>query len=233
MKKTQEFEKDPTKLCPCCRKPLVSGKQEVFETLGDHVCDPNGIPPLRTTWVCSTDYCDLQGKMFWDDYGDSYSSGLGYTTRKVLIQYLKHPDKESLTALNSWALKNNLTSHSQVYDGFTVFIIPYFRWKLRYYREYDLMGNPVSIRRFHLEKQYWGHNGWCSRGTFWSGLFNPLKSFYEGLPKAKKKETFWSFNWKDGFYELPRKGRETRLGYSLAYWYLRTFYPQWVQERSY
>jgi|WetSurMetagenome_2_1015567.scaffolds.fasta_scaffold639737_3 hypothetical protein len=60
--------------CPFCKKELIPGKPRSYETLSEHVCDPNGEdgdPGERPTWECTCEYskdCDV----FWDEQGDIY-----------------------------------------------------------------------------------------------------------------------------------------------------------------
>lgn len=60
--------------CPKCHKPLIYGNDEEFETLTDHVCDPNASHrPLRPTLVCNNVDCIVsKGDNFWDEGGDFY-----------------------------------------------------------------------------------------------------------------------------------------------------------------
>ena len=59
--------------CPFCGRILENGPCREYETLLDHVSDPNAEAyPLRPTSVC--DCPQAEGK-FWDEYGDSYGSG--------------------------------------------------------------------------------------------------------------------------------------------------------------
>ena len=54
--------------CPYCRGPLYRGPKKVYETLLDHVTDPNNENlPQRRTLVCK-----CSPDMFWDHYGDVY-----------------------------------------------------------------------------------------------------------------------------------------------------------------
>ena len=39
--------------CPKCNQKLGIGIQRIYETLIDHVFDPNAIPPKRYTLVCT------------------------------------------------------------------------------------------------------------------------------------------------------------------------------------
>lgn len=62
--------------CPFCKRPLVPGPLKAYETLVDHVDEPNRRDyPLRPTYICG---CLLSEGAFWDEMGDyySYSSNL-------------------------------------------------------------------------------------------------------------------------------------------------------------
>ena len=65
--------------CPLCQSPLVEGVSRIYETTADHVCDPNGTPPIRPTLVCRTNGCAAQRHdIFWDPVGgidDFYVEG--------------------------------------------------------------------------------------------------------------------------------------------------------------
>ena len=63
-------------LCPNCETELVLGPgTKVYETLCDHVSDPNSDSlPAREYYVCPNAACELHDKAFWDDWGDFYSS---------------------------------------------------------------------------------------------------------------------------------------------------------------
>ena len=57
--------------CPFCGKELTNGERRKYETLIDHVDDPNKEDfPLRPTWVCD---CEKAKDSFWDMFGYFYS----------------------------------------------------------------------------------------------------------------------------------------------------------------
>jgi len=61
--------------CPACYTKLVAGKPELYQTLNEHVADPNGECPPRPTYRCPgatwrRAYCPMVG--FWDPDGDYY-----------------------------------------------------------------------------------------------------------------------------------------------------------------
>jgi len=60
--------------CPKCKAELVSGKQKKYETLAEHVSNPNATDyPTRETWICpNKDKWCLKG--FYDDWGDYYGA---------------------------------------------------------------------------------------------------------------------------------------------------------------
>lgn len=60
--------------CPQCKTTLILSVEKVsYQTLGEHVCDPNGDPPARTYFFCPEEDCVLHDSAFWDDDGSFYS----------------------------------------------------------------------------------------------------------------------------------------------------------------
>ncbi len=58
-------------LCPLCKTVLTKGKPIRYETLDEHVCNPNGTSPVRHTLICSNSECDTHtNKTFWGDDGE-------------------------------------------------------------------------------------------------------------------------------------------------------------------
>jgi len=54
--------------CPYCKKKLVAGSLKRYETLGEHVMNPNQeYHPPRKTFICS-----CTPSIFWDSFGDCY-----------------------------------------------------------------------------------------------------------------------------------------------------------------
>lgn len=59
--------------CPCCKSEIIKGKAERYQTLDEHVSNPNSPSPLRLTNVCSNEFCETRKHdIFWDDMGDMY-----------------------------------------------------------------------------------------------------------------------------------------------------------------
>lgn len=56
--------------CPKCKNQLIEGKYQVYETLVEHVINPNGIRSSKPTLICPNKCYGK--KAFWDEYGDSY-----------------------------------------------------------------------------------------------------------------------------------------------------------------
>ena len=69
-------------LCPKCKAELVRGENRVFETLDEHVSNPNQESyPKRPTWVCKFSYCPCSKEdMFWDEIGALYG---GYIKKNI------------------------------------------------------------------------------------------------------------------------------------------------------
>lgn len=74
-----------TKRCPICTVELISGEHKRYETLSDHVCNPNGDLPERETYVCRNTGCDAYwDQLFWDYEGHGpYNSDFGQSYKYI------------------------------------------------------------------------------------------------------------------------------------------------------
>ena len=63
--------------CSVCNEFLVPGEKQEFETLDEHVSDPNKEEyPLRDTWVCPNEKCIVHtNKSFFADGGSLFGGG--------------------------------------------------------------------------------------------------------------------------------------------------------------
>lgn len=60
--------------CSICKTELVRGQDEEYETIMDHVSDPNAVDyPLRPTFVCSNSGCPVYDNSFWDSMGEFFT----------------------------------------------------------------------------------------------------------------------------------------------------------------
>ena len=61
--------------CPICRTKLVLGNgTKRYETLSDHVCDPNGTIPERPYFECPNEKCAIYKNSFFDEQGEFYTN---------------------------------------------------------------------------------------------------------------------------------------------------------------
>jgi len=60
--------------CPICGKKLVDGAPKGYETLSEHVCDPNGPCPEKPTLRCQNPLCLTFGRGFWGTVEGSFYS---------------------------------------------------------------------------------------------------------------------------------------------------------------
>ena len=71
--------------CPVCTVELVEGHKMLYETLSEHVCDPNGNYPVpkRGTWVCPNPECMLCQTGWWSNEEGAWYSY--YTSEEILM----------------------------------------------------------------------------------------------------------------------------------------------------
>ena len=83
--------------CPFCKKKLQAGELKEFETVWEHVENPNYEDfPLRPTWFCD---CEMSLDCFWDEWGEFYFS-IGRLPHeqwmKRCLELAKFSNKEAL-----------------------------------------------------------------------------------------------------------------------------------------
>lgn len=92
--------------CPKCKAELVEGGMQRYETMSEHVTDPNKKEyPLRPTWVCPN---TCQGEAYFDPDGYGYRLPLGArldvkggwtaidsTARKIEMKILHEKEKRN------------------------------------------------------------------------------------------------------------------------------------------
>jgi hypothetical protein len=68
---------EPRMFCPICHRRLCYGGVERYETLANHVSNPNAKPPLRAKFVCLKKKCTYNfydsGGVFFGVEGSAYS----------------------------------------------------------------------------------------------------------------------------------------------------------------
>lgn len=76
--------------CPFCKGILKYGGLEYYETLCEHVCDPNGDHGTynRPIFICD---CSISENCFWDPDGDFYTNELSKGHR-LLIFHIKNKE---------------------------------------------------------------------------------------------------------------------------------------------
>ena len=88
-------------LCPFCKKKLIPGKLKSYETLVEHVCDPNNEEVvLRPTYVCT---CSFSKNFFWDTEGDFYTENASKGQMQMLSRMRANSkgSRKSFSAIGS------------------------------------------------------------------------------------------------------------------------------------
>lgn len=73
--------------CPFCTAELQHGSLAAYETLSEHVCDPNNEDVfLRETFVCK---CSTSENCFWNPDGEFYTGNISSGHWKLLHRLKK------------------------------------------------------------------------------------------------------------------------------------------------
>lgn len=109
--------------CPICNTELVTGVPRCYETLTEHVCQPNGRLSDKPTLVCQNPLCLTFGRGFWAplDYEGSF-----------------YADRSSgIAARNVPGLSGNIHEDSEKREA----KIPYLEVDYDHKKAKDLVGN--------------------------------------------------------------------------------------------
>lgn len=61
--------------CPKCKTKLIEGEQKQYETLDEHVFNPNKEDyPLRPTYICTNKNCEISKAGFYGIWGGFYGT---------------------------------------------------------------------------------------------------------------------------------------------------------------
>lgn len=153
--------------CPKCHSLLVDGEMREFETLLDHVIDPNKMSyPLRPTLVCINEACPAsKSDVFWDEVGDYYGSSkeIGLTYNDCTSFYPSHARKQDIEIY-----KKGLKSKIYLSPAWTLWILmPFIEfsyksdewgrvlkkfWKLKWLKRSESRGGFCEVYTFPIPK---------------------------------------------------------------------------------
>lgn len=98
--------------CPLCEKPLAVTHQDRYESLDEHVSNPNGTPSLKDGYECTDENCFSRFlRVTWTEDGSEYinpPAGMGWNKAYSLLE---ERSKEGIsTAIGSWQRSYDLMS---------------------------------------------------------------------------------------------------------------------------
>ncbi len=112
--------------CPFCKNELVKGLEKKYESIADHVINPNAISyPLRSTFICGNTNCNFSVNSFWDEYGTFYSNN-------------HYPYSNITSALGSWYRKHDVKC--KIAEKFYWLTKIIFKWQFNgwYFRAHSI-----------------------------------------------------------------------------------------------
>ena len=199
--------------CSVCESELIKGEGlKGYMTLGEHVSDPNQIPPDKEYYVCSDDECiTRKTSSYWDPYGAFYSSdfrtkfefkdgwhpALGSPARKDQVEIYKKD--ENFTFLNLWFFK--------------------FNWIWEYEADED---GKILKRKLKLE--VWKR----IKGGGYVGYISGIRMFFFCLRRLKEKIS-WYLE-KPSEFNKNQLVREFKPDWKDKRWWKR-LYQKWINFR--
>lgn len=234
-------------LCRFCEKPLIKGEDKKFETLCDHVSDPNAMDhPLRPTYVCEDPECiaNSKAKGFWDDYGDFYSS------HRIADPHNKYGHN---SALNSFGMKMEVEVYKDdenfyIWRGFK------YRLKIKYKYKANEMGEIIKrtptleIHRRDFSKFTdmfffwdWRRNDWIGHHTNFHMLKYCKESYLRNLSEIGEAVKEGNLERALRYVEKEYKDRDyyKKWGHQSKPWHMvwrhwewyRPAFSRWLENR--
>ena len=200
--------------CPRCLSPLNKGKDlRIYETLVEHVIDPNGIPTHKEYYYCSNDLCPTRKyDIFWDFYGSDYRTMASMKESLFIL--------DCANAINSNSRKHTLEIRKKIITLFKFYRI---RIDLDKYPIVDKIGIKIKGYRYKIALL-------IKNGLVYS-YYNPgikmffycIKDFnqkYKLLLEKQGQETI-----KDVIHCLEYRDWDKRWWKVLSIWVLNKLYP--------
>lgn len=229
--------------CPICGEELVEGMGRRYETIDEHVSNPNGTPCLKPTLVCENDSrykypyddkftsCPFNKSVFWDYHsGDYYIlKGFGDTIREheKFLKELAH--NNMFEARDSFARKMQIDIYKK--KRIELFRLFRWRWAIDFKFTGDEDGNVVK-RRPHIQMFATddGGNSWHYTTTFITSFLHSVSVFRNTLKRYREHPTnkYVQDDVKKEFEPLP--DWDKRFYRRLYKWYIHTFYSK-VENR--
>lgn len=174
--------------CPICLNELSVTHRDRYESLSEHVSDPNGTPSMKDGYQCTTRECIAHTWcVTWTDDGDFYMSSENVPPGMNSSYFEKASTTGMYYALDSWShtygameKDKKKRTHTLHIGKWMINVVPtydenykrrLFRWKWEYWKKRDNVGGyvlviPMSrmvkfcIREFkrHYNKALYSHN---------------------------------------------------------------------------
>lgn len=205
--------------CPVCKSDLIFGEgKRAYQTLVEHVCDPNSDVNEKDYLICSNKDCEIGSHLFWDDFGDAYSFDNSYFELKERFGKL-YP--YGSFRMKSWV------EHEKTDENFTLLNLFFIKWRIVFQYEADTNGNVLS-KKPKIETSIRKGNAWTLHLSSWHMLKFSIE-WFEGIIKRHLDNP----NNKYVSRELAREYesiRESRLLYKkVAGWWIKQKYGQIVK----
>jgi len=140
-------------LCPSCKTELVVKGQERLQTLGEHICNPNGVPSFKDKYVCPNADCIVASNVFWNSDGELYCED--FQKSHLHMQEGAYVDNNN-APFGSFRRKCNVEIYKKD-ENHTIFRMG----KYRFEKVYSYQSNENG----EILKRKWGVRIWKKEGN--------------------------------------------------------------------
>jgi hypothetical protein len=202
--------------CPRCLSPLIKGEgTRIYQTLVEHVSDPNGTVYPKEYFICSNNDCPTRiDDDFWEWYGD-YHYSKSYAEYFFFLNCNK--------ALNSSAREFEIKYRKKRQ---TIFYIPWFKL----YIESSPIPDKIGLKIIGYKRKIKACNrvsikeGWTEYISGIRMFFYSTETFNESLDKFLE-DTTNKYSLKDLLDRMESPSWDKRWWRRLSVWVANKKYP--------
>jgi hypothetical protein len=202
--------------CPICKSPVKIAGQESYETLSEHVTDPNATSqPKRDAYKCTNQECicnDSKHDVFWSYNGEMYGGFM--IDDEEFIGENNAPFGSFERKMNVEIGKDGLKSEIYLHPAWCLWLLqPY----IEYHYKGDVMGNVVKKwftveflkKNERGEYSYKFSTCWSTWKHKWFDFYSKIKAYKEhkqlNVLKSAFKPAFnraWDHRWFEGAMKI-------------------------------
>lgn len=217
--------------CPCCESVLVVTHQDRYESLDEHVSNPNGTPSLKDGYQCLNHFCAANNiQAVWTEDGEMYTPSLPEgITSTVAHKMVKSTSKTGFSnAINSWSENWEMLKEKEKRGTRKITLLSKRYVFIPIYEGDDRVH---KLKRIKVEVWKKEDNGWVHHHPFIPMFKYKIKDFKRNLKMSRKGDMNATQACIEHIQSRTRWGTEDSRMHARAFsWAVNLLYPNVCKE---